>query len=340
MIPRAALFGKWLCAVLAGLALSGCADRQGSVDAATALAEAVYPGQLELFDTHMQKDHYDVTFAVKGDPFTRVRFGVDPDPGRCRLNTPCEERLRRAYATGMAAGAKLKALNAALEACRVTVLGMHDSHITTDFTTVIELDLGAEDQQPELDRLTQCVAAFRAGLPEDAAPGLAALRLRILLPGARGPAASKLPLTFETRLDGSRTDEINFLIGIGPDETGFRAEDLRINPNFFIGSDLRERLAEEARRTLAGTAEGGFVPKMSFLNGTRLDPQRRDVLRTYILACSEREAGQGPCKTDIAVYLRYDLAAGAVTERAVLRDIGSGLGNLTPPELPGRGIGP
>ena len=44
---------KWLW-VVGELLLTGCADRKGSVDVATTPAEAAYPGQLELFDTHMR----------------------------------------------------------------------------------------------------------------------------------------------------------------------------------------------------------------------------------------------------------------------------------------------
>ena len=321
------------------LVLSACGDREGSVDAAMALAEANYPGQLELIDSHLQKGHYDVVFARKDDAFTRIRFGVDPDPSRCRVGTRCEERLRRAYAIGVAAGEKLKAVDTALKRCGVPALGLHESHISSVFHTMIELDLPVQGQQPALDRLTPCVAAFRAALPADAAPEQRGLAFRILLPGPGGPARPVSQLAFETSPDRARMDEISYLIGIGPDETAFRSQKLRVYSGFLAGKDLREKLAGIARETLDRDASGGHVPKLSFLTGTRLDPDRRDVIRTYILACSEHRAGQGPCREDIAVRLGYDLATGEVFERAILRDIRDGTGNLRLPELPGRGVG-
>jgi len=160
--------------------LAGCGDRQGSIDAAMTLAEINYPGQLELYDTHLQKDHYDVVLAIKGDPVTRIRFGVDRDPAQCRSGAHCEERLRSAYETGVASGAKLKALDQALRECGVTALGIDDTHITPAFRTIVELDLDPADQQPALDRLTPCIATFRQALPPDASPAQLSLKLRVL----------------------------------------------------------------------------------------------------------------------------------------------------------------
>lgn len=119
-----ALAGRWLLALWLCALLSACADRRAAIEAATALVEAAYPGQLELVDTHLQKDHYDVVFAMRDDPFTRIRFGVDRDASRCRPASPCEDRLHRAYAAGVSAGAKLRALNAAFRRCGVVPLAV------------------------------------------------------------------------------------------------------------------------------------------------------------------------------------------------------------------------
>ena len=140
--------------------LAGCADRGGSIEAAEALAEANYPGQLELHATALQKDHYDVIFAVKGDPITRIRFGMDRDPANCRQASPCEARLRKAYAEGIAAGRWLKAANRAFRRCGVPLLAVEGAGPATHML-VVELDLGEADQQPALDRLQSCVEAFR-----------------------------------------------------------------------------------------------------------------------------------------------------------------------------------
>jgi len=333
------LAGRWLIALGLMALLSACADRQGAIDAATALVEATYPGRLELVGTQLRKDHYDVIFAIRGDPFTRIRFGVDRDPARCRPGSDCEERLHRAYVAGVAAGAKLRAVNTALSQCGVVPLAIEGNDVTTDFTTVIELDLAVQDQQPALDRLTPCITAFRSALPPDATPEQRSLKLRILLPQSREPASVPARLLFETTLAGSRSDEISFLTGIGPDANRFLAENLRDNPEFLSGKEMRDRHGDAAERALSDDPTGGHVPKLAFLTGARLDPQRLDVIRSYILACSTVQKGQGPCRTDIAVRLRYDLGTGEVIPEAVIRDIRDAQGNLRLPPLPGRGVG-
>ncbi|SHM02330.1 hypothetical protein SAMN05444389_1037 [Paracoccus solventivorans] len=169
-----ALAGRWLLALWLCALLSACADRQAAVEAATALVETTYPGQLELVGAHLQKDHYDVVFAIRGDPFTRIRFGVDRDASRCRPASPCEDRLHRAYAAGVSAGVKLRALNAAFPRCGIVPLAVQDAQAGTGFTTVVELDLAVQDQQPALDRLTPCIAAFRSALPPTPHPSSAA----------------------------------------------------------------------------------------------------------------------------------------------------------------------
>lgn len=328
---------RWLLALWLMVLLSACADRQDAIDAATALAEATYPGQLELVGTQLQKDHYDVVFAIRGDPFTRIRFGVDRDASRCRPGSPCEERLHRAYASGISAGTKLRALNAAFPRCGVVPLAIQDGQAGPNFTAVIELDLAAQDPQPALDRLSACLAAFRSALPPGAAPEQRSLKLRILLPDAGGAAPPSSLLTFETKLAKARVDDISFLTGIGPEADRISAENLRVHPAFLSARDMRDRLADAADTALAGDPAGGVIPTLAFPTGTRLDPQRLDVIRTYILACSAPQKGQTPCKPDIAVRMRYDLATGEVTEQAIIRDIRDAAGNLRLPPLPGRG---
>lgn len=332
------LAGRCLLALSLCACLSACADRQAAIDAATALAEAAYPGQLELVGTHLQKDHYDVVFAIKGDPFTRIRLGVDRDASRCRPASPCEDRLHRAYAAGVAAGAKLRAVNAAFPRCGVVPLAVEDSDLGVGFTTVIELDLAVQDQQPALDRLTPCVAAFRSALPSGATPEQQSLKLRILLPEPGGAALAPALLTFDTTLAHARGGEISFLSGIRPEADRILAGDLRVNPAFLSSKTMRDRLADAAETALAGDPAGGHVATLAFPTGARLDPQRLDVIRSYILACSAARKGQGPCRTDIAVRLRHDLATGEVTPEAILRDIRDARGNLRLPPLPGRGV--
>lgn len=275
------LAGRWLFALSLCALLSACADRQAAIDAATALVEATYPGQMELVGTHLQKDHYDVIFAISGDPFTLIRFGVDRDASRCRRFSPCEDRLHRAYAAGVSAGDKLRALNAAFPQCGVVPLAIQDGQAGTDFTTVIELDLAVQDQQPALDLLTPCIAAFRSALPPDAAAEQRSLKLRILLPKPHETARAPALLTFETTLAKARGDEISFLTGIGPDADHFPAENLRVNPAFLSSKTMRDRLVDAAETALAGDPGGGRVATLAFPTGTRLDPQRLVVSRMW-----------------------------------------------------------
>ena len=325
----------WWCLPLLACLLAGCGDRQGSIDAALALAEINYPGQLELYDTHLQKDHYDVVFAIKDDPVTRIRFGVDRDPTQCRSGTRCEVRLRSAYANGVAAGAKLKALDQALRECGVTALGIDETYITPAFRTIIELDIDPAAPQRSLDRLTACIAAFRQALPPDATSAQHSLALRIL-PTEKTGGALTTPLTFETRLASERAAEASYLANIDPADEHLSAGKLRLNPHYLKDDELRARLIQAARRTLDDDPVGGHVPQLSFLSETQLDPHRLDVIRTYILACSKHEPGKGPRKKDIAVRMRYDLQSRDVSELTILRDIRDERGRMTLPELPGR----
>lgn len=325
----------WWCVPLLACLLAGCGDRQGSIDAALMLAEINYPGKLELYDTHLQKDHYDVVLAIKDDPVTRIRFGVDRDPAQCRSGTACEVRLRSAYANGVAAGAKLKALDQALRKCGVTALGIDGRDITPAFTTIIELDLDPVAPQPSLDRLTPCIAAFRQALPPDATLAQHSLALHVL-PTEKPGAAPAAPLTFETLLASKRAYEPSYLAHLGPTDKHLASGKLRLNPQYLMGDELRARLLQAARRTLDDDPLGGHVPPVSFLAETQLDPQRLDVIRTYILACSKHEPGKGPCEKDIAVRLRYDFQSQNVSEQAVLRDIRDERGRTNLPELPGR----
>ncbi|TCP36582.1 hypothetical protein [Sphingomonas sp. BK235] len=322
----------WLGAILPGLILSGCGDRQGSIDAAMALAEAVYPGQLELLDSHLKKGQYAVTMGIKGDPLTRIGFDIDPDPAHCRIGTRCEERLRRAYAAGVAAGVKMKVLNAVLPACGVRMLGVQESEITPAFRTIVELDLDPADPQPGLNRVTPCIAAYRAAMPADARDDH--LAFRILLPN--GAPAKSAPLTFERQLEGARNDEPSYMISVAPDAASLSASQLRLYAWFLSAPERRDRLADAARAALAAERRQGHVPRLAQFHGTRLDPRRLDVVRTYVLACSVRERGKGPCRTDMAVRLRYDLRTGATSEPAILHDIRDAKGQIVLPELPGR----
>ncbi|MGE4323173.1 MAG: hypothetical protein AB7E60_09115 [Sphingobium sp.] len=184
---RATAWGRAWAAGLAALTLGGCGDREGAERAALALSEAIYPGEFAFHDSYLQKGHYDVALAKKDDPLTRLRFAIDADPARCGVGTACEQRLRRAHADAVATGIKLGALNAGFGACGVPMLGIHDGRITAAFRTIVELDLDTADQQPALDRLTPCVAAFRRALPAGADEGCGRFRCRSCAPRRDAP---------------------------------------------------------------------------------------------------------------------------------------------------------
>lgn len=327
---------RYVAMTMVASLLTACGDRQGSIDAATALAEAVYPGQLELFDTHLTTGQYAVIFTKKGDAFSRIRLFVDPDPAKCRVGTHCERQLRRAYVNGTAAGAKLKAMAATLPPCGIAILGVDASRLDASFQTEIELDMDPADQQPALDRLSRCIAAFRAALPADATLAQQGVSLSILLPRP-GKAVQPDPApSFETSIGRSRMNEPRYLTFLKPDETRLKASALRLHPAHLLIPDISDRLAAQARDVLSAQRQPGHIQQYVSFHGTRLDPQRLDVLRTYVLACSFHEPGKGPCRTDLAVRMRYDMKTGEATETAILRDIRDDRGSLRLPALPGR----
>ncbi|WP_222184649.1 hypothetical protein [Geminicoccus harenae] len=312
--------------------LADCGDRDGSVEAALALAEAVYPGELELPDTRLQKDHYQVVLARKGDPVTRIAFDVDRDPAQCRPGTRCEERLRQAYAVGMAAGTRLKALDRAFRGCGVVALAVEGEPPAND-RLVGELAMAVADQQPALDRLAGCVCAFAQEMPSGATmPDY--LRFRILEEPESGASAMPDILTFEDRLEEGRRDEISYLLAADLSADTIPARSPRLAPR--LPDAVMEQFAKVAQDHLDGQGGGGQLGPLPLAHGTKLDPQRLDVLRTYLPGCTRWESGIGPCRPDLAVRMTYDLARGAAIELAVLRDIRAPDGRLRLPELPGR----
>lgn len=311
--------------------LSGCTGRDAATDAAMMLAEANYPGQLELFDSQRQKDNYRVILAPKGDAVTRISFVVDPDPAKCVPGSRCEGRFRKAHDEGFAIGEKVKALEAALGRCGVITRGLESSDIVADFRTVVELDLLISNQQSALDRLTPCIAAFRSALAQDALPAIRAVQFRII--ANRAPSDPAL-LRFELPVGEIPVDQPSYLLGLDDDDTTADQSKLRLAPDYLRRSGTNDRLADIARRSLAGGSS--TVPAQSAPYGTRLDPDRRDILRSYILACSKTDASGRRCRTDIAVAIRYDLSSGQASDIQILRNIRTDRGAVELPPLIGR----
>lgn len=299
------------------------ADRQQSTDAALALAEANYPGQLELH-ANQPEDTQEVILAIKDDPITRIRFTVGNDPSECTTGSECEKRFRNAHEQGVAAGVKLKAVNQAMHSCGVRPIAVEGAANTTQFRLVVERDLHSEQAQQQLDELTACLADFRQALPEDATSQQRSIALRIVQP--QGAAAATGPLTFEDQLPAERQRELSYLIGAGPEDAQLSTAQLRLDPTYLTADEQRQRFSKVAREALKQASREAHVPEDSLPWQTQLDPQRPNMLQTHILACSEHQAGNEGCKADTAVRIQYDLSSGEVVGHEVLSEVVSEAG--------------
>lgn len=310
------------------VALGGCADRQGSIHAAEQLAEVNYPGQLEVVGTHLQKSYYEVILAMKDDPFTRIHLQIDPDPSACRVGTACEKRLRKAYVEGRARGGQLKAMNAAFRNCGVPLLATHPLNGRTAY--VVELDLGLEDQQPALDRLANCTQAFADAYGEPIRHNF-----RIFRPRGGAPAQTPGLVTFETELPRERRDEPSYWFSVDPASEDIVQENLRIDTEIFRSGPVHDKMVKAARTLLKKERPNAVMRWPNIFWKTQLDPQRADVVRMYLMACSEDR--EGPCRQDLAFRMTYDLSAGALTDLSLL-EAPQGVDGL--PDLPGRKAAP
>lgn len=301
-------------AVVLALPLTACANRQDSIAAAMALAEANYPGELQLHNAALRSDHYEVVLVRPDDPYTWVRFNIDRDPERCRPGTPCEDRLRRAYDAGIVAGRKLMALDRGFQACDVPAVALYDNAVSPALRTVVELDLPPADPQPSLDRLAPCIAAVRSALPEGADDVMRAVNLVIVRPQGGGRAG---PLTFDNRPSSRALDQPSYMLEIPADQDRAVRTMLRLNPHFPVRG-LNAALSDAARRVLRQQGDSAHVPQVSFPRIT-LDADRLDVVHAEIEACSDRTPGVGPCRTDVTVRLRYDMSSGEASDAVIVR---------------------
>lgn len=308
--------------LLVTLSASSAFASQQAADAAMSLAEVNYPGQLEFHSSVPQGEIQAVTLAVKGDPVTRIRFDMDSNPADCKAGTACEQRFNSAYDEGIAAGIKLKAVNQAMQTCKVRPLAVEGTPGAMQFRLVVERDLHSDQAQQQLDELTECLSDFRDALPDDASTQQRSIALRILQPAGDTPETTGL-LTFETQLPESRKNEVSYLLGAGPQDRSLTTAQLRLDPAYLTAEQQRARFSEAARSALPGQAH---VPDNARPWQTQLDPQQPRILHTHILACSEFQKGEEPCRADMAVRLRYDLSTDTLSEPVVLNDIANDRG--------------
>lgn len=311
----------------AGLALipaalmltSGCmAQAQDARQAAAALAEAVYPGRLEVIraTTRVGFDYgQDVVLGVRGDPVTRIRLSVDKDPSQCRVRTPCETRLREAYAFAIPQAEEVRALERAFRSCGVALLAVSDVRygITPDrpasvsASLVVEtpLDQGAE---PATARLTTCMDRYAAERPQTPwATRDVTLGLRVL-PQGRRPAAAPAPLTFEAEIPRSRWDQPAYALTLSRRDTTTTPTAWRLHAYPTYDARLKDDIERQARRWLRSQGAAARLQPGEPVRPVALASGRLDAVRAEVGVCSGR--GSGPCRPDQRVRLTYDLSTG------------------------------
>src|SRR5690606_10276750 len=129
----------------------------------------------------------------------------------------------------------------------------------------------------------------------------------------RGGAAATMPdpVTFETELPGERRHEASYWISVDPARADIPQEGLRIDGGIFRDGPVHEALVEAAGALLKKERPGAVMRWPHTVWKTELDPRRIDVVRAYLMACSEDREGR--CREDLALRMTYDLTAGALT---------------------------
>jgi hypothetical protein len=308
-------------AAAAALLLVGCADREEVAKSAMRVAEANYPGQLEILDVRLTDQfRHRVTFGIKGDPITRFSLSLGSDPAECLAGSECEARLRKAYTQGVLASSRLKTLNRAFRTCGVPLLapdGMSEAFY-------LELYMERSNPQPALDRLQSCTARYWQE-SRDKRP----LHFRILRPRKEGPAARPQLVTFESKLPAARYAEPSYLITARAGEDRIPQAALRFDPRYLRTPPVRDKLKAVILEHLGQQRSGATLPDYMTFEGTRLDAQRIDLVHTLVPACSQPPAQRASrCIQDVAAHLTYDLGTG---EMSVIKVVAR-------PTLKGRGF--
>lgn len=271
------------------------------------IAEATYPGQLEVHDVRLlDQFRHDVTFAIRGDPITRIQLSLGSDPAACQPGTECQEQLRKSYRNAVIASSRLKALNRAFQQCHVQLLayaGMADAF-------VVELDLDAPDQQRSLDRLHACARRYWQERGDERP-----LKFRILRTSTQGAANVPALVTFETKLPDARLKEPTYLVTVSAADDRIARDALQFDPQYLRNPPVRAEIKTAILSYLAAHHPRAELPLYMDYKDTTLDPRDADLIRTSVPACSKpASANTGHCTQDLLVRLAYHLDTREVNE--------------------------
>ncbi|WP_343312674.1 hypothetical protein AAIB41_07425 [Brucella sp. BE17] len=302
------------------------------------LAEAIYPGQLELYATYLQKAHYDVIFSVKGDPVTRIRLAMDRNPADCRLDAPCEKRLRMAYVSGIDLGAELKALDRTFTACGIPVLAVNWFGGKAHLVPIVQEPLNNENQNRVFDKLNQCVAQFRTdNYKTQWWNERSNIRIIIASNDTQQKPTKPIPLTFENSVPGFLQNRPAYSMVFRLDGENVENGALRFEPFHKFEQKIMETIKNEATGFLQKQADKPMLETSAILWDTQLDPQRVDMIRTYLLACTvEVRDGKRCLKGNVAIGIKYDINKHKVLEMRRIPIERDRSGSAIFPPLPSR----
>lgn len=337
--PRLAI----AAALAVAVSVSAC-DRREVEASARALADDVFPGELDFRDSawRPKEGGYRVEFGVRGDPVARVAFMMS-GAGKCRGADSCEAALRRARDIGLFQAAELKALDRGFLSCGVSVLEAsgftgqrgRDGSVLTGGRATVALTLSDEGRAEALARLKRCAEAWgRERRTAGGEPPPARLEVSIVAPGdGFEPPAG--PLTLERKAPSKLLDRPLHRVAVSFAGKEARLGPLVISLPWKLRQEMDGSLVEAARRFLAGRDDVGAGEPLEFSMMTMLDPARLDVVRAYVLACTKAGAPGRRCVADIAVRLRYDISSAVVDEATLIPDVRDGSGRLVLPRLDG-----
>lgn len=335
MMTRPLLYG-WLSALLV-LPAAGHASRQAASEAALQLAEAIYPGQLELQATYLRKGFYEVVLTPHGDTITRIRLAMDPDPANCRLGTRCETRLRRAYTLGMAQGQEIRALDAAFRACGMPILAVEQPGGAATFVPVIAHPLNSENRAQVAQAVAACATGYRDA--SRAQPWWAerqAMRVTVAsLPQGRAQLDPPAPLTSDVQVPTALQAVPAYAFSIALDGPAASVNHIAFAPFRALQDRIQQDIRTAADRFARDQDDDLQQEAVSLLRQTRVDPQQVDLIDTYILACTPAaRQGRRCARGDVALHVRYDLGKSQVVDIARLPLARDALGSPLLPPFP------